>query len=53
MLRTPGLAGFSGVPARWTAMLLAPAITYVPTAGDPESEMLQRSVHPLRKAGVG
>jgi hypothetical protein len=40
------------VHPRWASRLLAPAITYLPTAGDPDTEILARSRHALRQAGV-
>ncbi len=43
----------ASIHPRWTSRLLAPAISYVPTAVDPQTEMRERSEHALEKAGVG
>jgi hypothetical protein len=38
---------------RWASRMLAPAVTYLPTARDPETETLRRSLHALERAGLG
>ncbi len=38
---------------RWSSRILAPAIDYLPTAAEPETEVYERSRHALRQAGVG
>jgi hypothetical protein len=38
---------------RWATRLLAPAITYLPSPADPDTEVRERSLHALRKAGIG
>ncbi len=40
------------VNPRWASRILAPSITYVPTAADPKSEVSQRSLDLLRKVGL-
>jgi hypothetical protein len=40
------------VDPRWTSQLLAPAIDYLPTTAEPETEVYERSMHALRQAGV-
>lgn len=37
---------------RWASRILAPAVTYVPTPNDPDSQVFDRSLHALRQAGV-
>ncbi len=37
---------------RWRSRILAPAVTYLPVPGDPETEVFERSRHALRKAGL-
>lgn len=36
---------------RWASRILAPSITYAPTDGDPDTEVLERSLAALRQAG--
>lgn len=38
---------------RWATRLLAPAITYLPSPAGPDTEVRERSLHALRKAGIG
>lgn len=38
---------------QWASRMLAPAVTYLPTARDPETETLRRSLHALESAGLG
>jgi len=40
------------VDPRWRARLLAPAIDYLPTAAEPETQVYEQTMHALRKAGV-
>ena len=40
------------VHPRWRAHLLAPAVPYLRTPGDPDPRVYDRSLHALRKAGV-
>jgi hypothetical protein len=40
------------VDSRWASRILAPAITYLPTGKDPDSEVSRRSMHALRTGGV-
>ncbi len=37
---------------RWSSRVLAPAVTYLPTANDPQTEVARRSLHALRQAGI-
>ena len=40
------------VHPRWASRILAPAITYLPNAADPEAEVAERSLHLLRRVGL-
>jgi hypothetical protein len=37
---------------RWASRILAPSLPYMPTGGDPDSEIAGRSLQALRKAGI-
>ncbi|MCI0490915.1 MAG: hypothetical protein L0229_30350 [Blastocatellia bacterium] len=41
------------VDSHWASRILAPAVPYLPTEEEPDTEILQRSLHALRKAGIG
>ncbi len=40
------------IDPRWKSRILAPALTYLPTNADPDTEVLRRSEHALKLAGV-